>query len=207
MAIELTESYGSLRAPLARLPTLTEASKSAERVPLDDFEVLAATPASLTCESICSSPITMESSPDDTRKRWAIASTSRRTYTESRPIPGVLETQSRNARSASSAESEAMRISILLHVTSCAYSLTPGSLGSFSESRERRRASASLKERDEVLKDVPTRTTEEPLVEADGLAFACAAIWPSPCTGRETLSGCSTRVDFKKRATTPYFII
>jgi hypothetical protein len=83
------------------------------------------------------------------------------------------------------------------------------------DSRESRLARASLKAREEVLKEVPTRIIEEAL--AAGEAFETAVLEPlvssAPAppkplgSGMETFSGCATRVDFKNSSTTPNFVI
>ena len=72
-----------------------------------------------------------------------------------------------NERSAWSTESVAIRISILLHVMSWAYSVAFVRLRSFEESLASLAASCSRNSTEEVLKDEPKRIIEDCLSDDD----------------------------------------
>src|SRR5438094_9342756 len=112
-----------------------------------------------------------------------------------------------NERTTASVEWAAIRISILLQVISCANSRARVMRRSFVDSRESLAARASRKAKEEVLNEVPTRTTEDPLGEAEALELEVflRSLVSEPLVSRLLFSegvivaGCATRVDFKNR--------
>jgi hypothetical protein len=112
-------------------------------------------------------------------------------------------------------ESADIKISILLHVISCANSRAPERRRSFVESRESLSARASRNAKEEVLKEVPNRTTEDArgaaeLFEVEA-PFRLRVSEPVASkllsSGSDIVAGCATRVDFNNRTTSSSYVI